>query len=282
MILIVDNYSESDIINISQVIETVLYHGNVQNRHESSNGRYYIMYQLKLTFQTENNILPRELDRLIISFFKAAAENYSQEFFNCLYDKSKSILKTFTYSCYLPGAHFQEENIVLSQNRFCVFFSDVNLGQLIQFLNAFKLMKFKKYSMNQNSMNLISIQTQKRDKITDSEIVVKMQGALLVRRHCSEDNTDVYYSYQDSEFSKVLKENVEIFLEKLGMNLSTDGFSIEVVKGKKVVVPVFGRNTDASLGVYKIKGNPELLNVLYLSGMGVRRSEGHGKFEIVS
>ena len=66
------------------------------------------------------------------------------------------------------------------------------------------------------------------------------------------------------------------------MNLSTDGFSIEVVKGKKVVVPVFGRNTDASLGVYKIKGNPELLNVLYLSGMGVRRSEGHGKFEIVS
>ena len=33
--------------------------------------------------------------------------------------------------------------------------------------------------------------------------------------------------------------------------------------------------------IYKLKGKPELLNYLYLAGMGSRRSEGHGKFEIL-
>ena len=36
------------------------------------------------------------------------------------------------------------------------------------------------------------------------------------------------------------------------MDVSTEGFSIAPIKGKKVVVPVFGRNTDANLGIYKI------------------------------
>ena len=44
---------------------------------------------------------------------------------------------------------------------------------------------------------------------------------------------------------------------------------------------MFGRNTDASLGIFKLTGSCQLLNVLYLAGMGVRRSEGHGKFEII-
>ena len=44
---------------------------------------------------------------------------------------------------------------------------------------------------------------------------------------------------------------------------------------------MFGRNTDASLGVFKLTGSVQLLNVLLLAGLGARRSEGHGKFEVV-
>ena len=59
-------------------------------------------------------------------------------------------------------------------------------------------------------------------------------------------------------------------------------FPFRLLKGKKVVVPVFGRNTDASIGIYKLSGSCRLLNILYLAGIGVRRSEGHGKFEIIA
>ena len=101
------------------------------------------MFQLKLFFQTECNTLPKEMDRLMVSFLKASAQNYSQDFFDGLYDKSRSIIKSFTYSYYLPGAKFCDDKVIISQNNFVMFFSDANLGQVIHFVNAFKLMKNK-------------------------------------------------------------------------------------------------------------------------------------------
>lgn len=239
------------------------------------------MFQFKLLFQTENNILPKEMDRLFVSFFKAAAQNYSQELFDQLYDKSKSIIKRYTYSCLLPSAKFQENKVELNQNGFTMYFSDADLSESILFFNAFKLMKFKSYPMNSNSMKLVSIQMQNKKEITDSEIVIKMLSSLIVRRHYSENNSDHYFTYDQEGFKEALKENVEFFLEKWGLSISTKGFSISPVKAKKVVTPVFGRNTDANIGIYKLTGSPELLNLLYLSGIGVRRGEGHGKFEVI-
>lgn len=239
------------------------------------------MEQLKLSFELEKNNLPRELDKLLVSFFKASIQNYSPELFGSLYSKDRSIMKTHTFGCYLPNAVFQGPNIHLSENRFTVFFSDADLGELIHFYNAFKQMKSKSYPICSNSMKLVELTMQKRQNITDSEIVVKMQSSLIARRHNAEDNTDEYYTCDQAEFETVIKENLRYFLNKTGLSVSDEGFSITPVKGKKVVVPVFGRNTDASIGIYKITGRPELLTALYFAGIGSRRSEGHGKFEVL-
>lgn len=56
------------------------------------------MYQYKLTFELENNRLPRETDCLIVSFLKASAQACSQAFYEKLYDKSRSVLKSYTFS----------------------------------------------------------------------------------------------------------------------------------------------------------------------------------------
>ena len=64
--------------------------------------------------------------------------------------------------------------------------------------------------------------------------------------------------------------------------VKSDSFGIEPIKAKKVVIPVFGRNTDASLGIFKLKGDRDLLNLLYMAGIGARRSEGKGKFDILA
>ena len=103
----------------------------------------------------------------------------------------------------------------------------------------------------------------------------------FVRKHNSDDNSDIYYTYGMDGFEDALKDNIRIFVEKIGLDVSVDEFSIQVIKGKKLVVPVFGRNTDASLGIYKLTGSIELLNILHMAGIGSRRSEGHGKFEII-
>lgn len=210
------------------------------------------MYQYKLTFKLEKNWLPKEADRVIVSFLKASAQAYSQDFYEKLYDKSKSIIKNYTYSCYLPGAEFQQEKIMLARDTFSLFFSDASQQELMTFFNAFQLMKFKKYPMSENTMTLISIHMQQMNEIRENEIVIKMQSPLIVRNHNSEDNTDIYYTCETEGFEKALKENIAIFLERIGTDIALEDFSVQTIKGRKVVVPIFGRNTDATLGIFKL------------------------------
>lgn len=239
------------------------------------------MNQFKLTFSLEKPFLPKNLEPFMISFLKEATLNYSEEFHMSLYDKSKSIMKGYTFSYYLPNAKFQKEQISLGMPCFEVFFSDADLVESIQMLNSFKTMYGKSYPMKCNSIKLVSIVAQKRKEIRDSEIVVKMLSSLIVRRHNSDDNSDIYYTYEDDGFGEVLRENVDFMLKKLDVPISTDGFSIVPIKGKKVVQCVFEHMIDTNIGIYKVTGTPELLNFLYMAGLGCRRSEGHGKFEIV-
>lgn len=239
------------------------------------------MFQLKLDFTLENPELPLELDRLLVSFIKASTNNYSTELYESLYDKTKSVMKSFTFSYFLPGASFKKDKILLKDNRFTMFFSNADLAQMILFFNSFQTMKFHNYPMKNNSMTLTSVRTQKLQEIKETEIIIKLQSSLIVRRHDVEKNKDHYYTCNDSEFEIVLKENINFFLQKLSIPISTDGFTISPVREKKIVSNVFGRKVDASIGIYKLCGSPELLNFLYQAGMGTRRSEGHGKFEII-
>ena len=110
------------------------------------------MQQYKLTFKLEKNWLPKELDRLIVSFLKASTQAYSQNFYERLYDKSQSIIKSFTYSYFLPGAKFNKDRIELQGNEFSMFFSDADWEELLYFFNSFQLLKYKKCPMNDNSM----------------------------------------------------------------------------------------------------------------------------------
>ena len=198
-----------------------------------------------------------------------------------LYTKKKSVIKTYSWSFFLTEARFGTETIRIRGNKFFISFSDANMAELLKFYNAFSLMKNKSHPMNKNSMKLVAIKAQNLQEIKDTEIIIKMQSSLIVRKHNSEDNTDIYYTCEDAEFPSMVKENLRVFLEKLNINMDISNFSITPLKGKKVVSKVMSRYTDQSIGIYKLTGNPELLNLLYAAGLGSRRSEAHGKFSVL-
>lgn len=251
------------------------------NHSQQKGGTKNIMNELKLEFQLETTELPAELDKVLLSFLKAAVEKYSPAFFEKLYNKTSSVMKTYCLSMYLPGARFTPEKILLSQNRFSMTFSDADMGELIEFYNAFAVMKYKPYPMNQNSMKLMSLKAQRIPEIKDTELIIKMKSALIVRNHNSEDNSDKYYTCEDAEFEKMVTENLRIFLEKLNLEMDISSFSIMPVKAKKVVTKVWGRPADGSIGIFKITGTLELLNLLRMAGLGSRRSIGHGQWEVI-
>lgn len=190
-------------------------------------------------------------------------------------------MKTYCWSCYLPGARFAADKIYLKESRFMVTFSDADMGELFEFFNAFQLMRNIEYPMGGNSMKLREVKAKKIPEIKESELIIKMQSSLLARKHDPENNTDIYYTCEDPEFSDTLKDNLKFFLNKIGWDEDVDCFSIVPVKGKKIVAKVWGRPTNASIGIYKLQGTPRLLDFLYSAGLGSRRSEGHGKWEIV-
>lgn len=97
------------------------------------------MIQLSLEFQLEKPQLPLEYERLMVSFLKAASRNYSEDMFERLYNKEHSIIKSFTFSTYLPGAVFKGDTIFLRDNRFKVFFTDADMGQIIEWFENCKL-----------------------------------------------------------------------------------------------------------------------------------------------
>ena len=143
------------------------------------------MTRLQLQFILESTELPLNMDCVIVSFLKAAVQNYSQVWFEQLYDKMKSIIKMFSWSCYYPGARFTKNKILLDQNYFLLTFSDADMKELLQFYNAFTLMRKRRHPMSQNSMMLNAIRIQDIPEITDSEIIVKVQSSLIARRHNS-------------------------------------------------------------------------------------------------
>ncbi len=239
------------------------------------------MFQLKLSMQLENPCLPVELERAMVSFLKASLQKESQELYEKLFRPGEAVLKSYCFSYYLPQAVFEKEVIRLGVPEFTVFFSDADIEELLCFYNGFLKMKFMKYPLHGNSMCLTYVSILPLKSIREDTVIIKMLSPLLVREHDRERNKDRYCLFDEAGFSDTLKENTRYFVKQMGYGFSVENFSIKPLKAKKVVVPAFGKLVDGNLGVYQLTGAPGLLNLLLSAGLGSRRSEGHGKFQVI-
>ena len=64
--------------------------------------------------------------------------------------------------------------------------------------------------------------------------------------------------------------------------VAEDSVKIEPVKARKTVVNTFQNKITANVGIFRLKGDLQILNLLYALGVGSRRSQGYGCFEVVS
>jgi CRISPR-associated endoribonuclease Cas6 len=94
--------------------------------------------------------------------------------------------------------------------------------------------------------------------------------------------------YEDKD--KYLRPRDEGFAEQLGHIVSECAASfigrnatLEFTDVKTETFPVFhyGMSVDAIKGVFTLKGEPEVLTMVYQIGLGSRRSQGFGMLEMV-
>lgn len=70
-----------------------------------------------------------------------------------------------------------------------------------------------------------------------------------------------------------MKENVQTLIERLGVDVSVEGFEIVPIKGKKIVATIFGRKVDANIGIYKLSGSSRTSD-LFISDRDGRQTFG--------
>lgn len=231
---------------------------------------------IDLSFVLHKNNLPKDYRPLIVSYVKHVLSKYYPEIYHDLYGTGGTVQKSFTFSVALPKAKFQSDSIELGNSRFWVTFSSSNDFDTLLLYNAFRKDMQNTYPIaNGNYMALQYLKIKPVPKITENTVTIRFLSPLVVRKHAVGES-DKYYIFEDDEFNDCL--NV-ITANRLGKDVS---LSIEPIFPKKTVVKSFGVNVRSSLGTYRITSDLNVLNELLLSGMGSRRSEGFGHFEVVS
>ena len=104
---------------------------------------------------------------------------------------------------------------------------------------------------------------------------------MVVKEHFKESNRIIYYTYQDEGFLEKLRSIIRNVSESLEYSFDVENLELIPVNPKKTVVSIYGVQIPVSIGSYILKGNKDLLNFLYLKGMGNLSGSGFGAFKII-
>ncbi len=236
--------------------------------------------RLKLIFQLENNKLDIQYRKSIISWIKHALQSYDENLFQEIYNNNNK--KTFTFAPILSNPKFDKEEITMQDNQFSIVFSAYNYIYGLHLYNSFVKQKFQKFSLNKNSMKLTSIIMLKEREINEDKIIIKMSSPIICRNHDKTTLKDMYYAYDKEEFQKYIRINIEEQLTEENLNIQLlNNFEITPINAKKIIIPVYEKMIECSLGIFELYGNTELLKYLYKAGIGSKKAMGFGLFEII-
>ncbi len=236
--------------------------------------------RIKMTFRLCNKTLIPDYHPCVISFFKAALSKYDNQLYDSLYGSGAPVQKNFTFSTYLPNSTFSNDEIMLDDETIAVTLSTPDMIFGIDLYNAALGMKNVSYPFGNNIAKLILIRVENHKVIKSETVYIKMLSPVIVKAHVK-GSRDEYYTVGDECFYEQLNLICIKQLEKLAPQLCKKKYKIEAVNCKKTVVSLFDQKITATLGIFKLKAETEIINYLYQAGIGSKRSSGFGCFEII-
>lgn len=242
----------------------------------------YVQILIKLELNKAE--LPKDFRPVFVSLIKSSLSSYGEEFFDGFYKKRDNIMKKFTFGVRMNRPNFVGDVVQLGGNVISFTLSTADMKEAMILYNAMLKNKLKEFPLeHQNSMKIMDIKILPHTKINASEIVIKMLSPMVLREHNRETNIDRYVDCTCEDFADAAKKIVQAQLSIFAMDENLlHGFTIIPVMPKKTVVTAFKYHIDVSLGVYKLTGQPELLDFLYHAGIGSRRSQGFGFFQVLA
>ena len=227
--------------------------------------------RIKLYFTLENNKIPIDYRRSIISFIKLSLSEYSENEFKKYYNQKDNIIKPYAFSVFFRHPQISAQEIIVEDKQFEMNMTIENYETAITLYNAFNHQKNKKFSINQNSWKLQNIVLIPEKEIKENKIIIKFQSPLCTRER--NQNKDYYYSFENEKFEETLKMNIKEQLRITNISVeSVDTLKITPIKAKKVIIKFYEKQIECSTGVFALEGDIELLSYLYKAGMGSKHS----------
>ncbi|MDA3779071.1 MAG: CRISPR-associated endoribonuclease Cas6 [Bacteroidales bacterium] len=230
------------------------------------------------------NKIPIDYRGMILSFLKNSFSVH--DFDKTIYfddnNKKNHDLRSFTFAVYLSNPKFEKEYIILDTDNFTINFSTNSLETGIMLFNGLLAGKNTPYDYKGIcEIKTESVHLNRQEKtIFKNEAIFKMLSPVVVKESNLETNHEKFYSPDEPEFITLLNKNCVMKSEQfLNKPLSLSGF--EALNYKKIPVKLKGHFVEAYIGVFRLKGEPELLNLLYQIGLGAKNGYGFGMMEVV-
>lgn len=237
--------------------------------------------RLKLKFDLRHETLDSDYRPVILSFIKNALCQDNVSFYQALYGEG-TVQKLFAFAPYLPGPSFSGASLKVDKPNFEILFTTPDYPLFIGLYNAFLKQKFKPFPLKfDNFMTLKSIVMLPEQVIDKDSVMIKLLSPLVVRQHSKESNQDKYLIFNQENFESAWRDTLYPLLTLIKASGDIQDLTIKPLQCKKVVVKAFEQNIDATLGTFQLNGDRSLLNYLFSLGMGSRRSQGFGVFDVI-
>lgn len=234
----------------------------------------------KLYFTLENETIPIDYRKNIISYIKHSLQEYNETYYKRFYNEKNPIIKPYTFAVFFKQPQINTEEIIVEDKKFELNISIEDYETAIILYNSFNKQKYKSFSINKNSWTLKNIKMAIEKEIKDNNITIKFLSPLCARER--EEQKDYYYSYEHKEFEETVKMNIREQLKITNIPQEVvDSLKITPINAKKVIIKFYEKKIECSTGVFNLQGDIELLNYIYKAGMGSKHSAGFGMFQIV-
>lgn len=237
--------------------------------------------KIRIDAKLENKKLPIDNRPAFVSFLKHSFQDGNDGLYEKYYGK-KIIAKNFCFAVKLDNPLFHKNEVELNDKNVVITIHTNSFEDGIDIYNSLLRQRGIAYPFPENNTFIVQgVKISNHALISTNEVNIKMLSPMLVR--CHENNKDCYLAYNENDFNKYFLMSAYNSFKAVGNAQTKDEMlTIEPLSPKKTVVNTFGNKITGNLGIYRLTGSIDSLNFLYQIGLGSRRSQGFGLFEIVS
>lgn len=230
--------------------------------------------RLQVVYNLDNQKLSVEYRRAFASLLKEAIKHASPIYFDRYYSRLHT-LKPFTFSLFFPGLIGKDGDDFDVGSKVILYFSTLSYDLIAYVYDG--ILKIHEYPIFENKAKLCNVFLRPRITIKKDRVKFKTMAPVLVN---TKGKPNWYLLPGEEGFEEGLNFSVrEICHAFLGLPEATVEFKPIAIRRK--VVRHYNMHMQGFVGIFELCGCPEVLNLLYHVGLGVRRSQGFGMLELV-